>query len=265
MHGLGNDFMIIDARTQKVELNQSAIARLANRYTGVGFDQAIILRSSNQADIFMQILNADGSEVTACGNATRCVAMHLMRESGKNIVSIETLAGILQAEYAGKQIKVQMGVPNFAWEAIPMSHQHNTLSVLHGEMALPNGVAVNIGNPHLVIYVDDIWAHDLEKIGAKLEVSELFPQKANISLAQKINNSHIKIRTWERGVGITRACGTAACASAAAGIKVGLLEKSVQVEMLGGTVAINWGGDSSSLFMQGEAAYAYFGYFNVDT
>jgi diaminopimelate epimerase len=264
MHGLGNDFMVIDARNQTIEFSTQLITSLACRHTGVGFDQAIILRPSHKADAFMQIINADGSEVAACGNATRCVGLHLMRESKTNNLKIETLAGILQAEYVNEnQVKVQMGVPNFEWETIPLATQMDILAVEHGETDLPFGVCVNIGNPHLVIYMEDIWAHDLSKIGARLEVSELFPERANISFAQKITENHIKILTWERGVGITQACGTAACASFAAGVRLGILANFAHVEMIGGMVEIAWAGDATSLIMQGEAAYAYYGYFNI--
>jgi diaminopimelate epimerase len=264
MHGLGNDFMVIDAREQNLTSSPELMMRLANRRTGVGFDQAVVLRNSDVADVFMQIINADGSEVAACGNATRCVAMHLM-QNGLKHVDIETLAGVLQADYIShERVVVQMGVPKLQWQQIPLSHEMNMLAVEHNIADLPKGVAVNMGNPHLVIFVEDVENVDLPVIGATLEVSPLFPERANITIAQKLSDSHIKIRTWERGVGITQACGTAACASMVAGRILGLLEQSANVTMVGGDVIISWQGQSEQVLMEGDAAYSFYGEIMID-
>jgi diaminopimelate epimerase len=265
MHGLGNDFMVIDAREQDFTPSPDLMMRLANRRTGVGFDQAVVLRNSSVADVFMQIINADGSEVAACGNATRCVAMHLM-QNGLKHVSIETLAGVLQADYIShERVSVQMGVPKLEWKQIPLSHEMNMLAVEHNIAGLPNGVAVSMGNPHLVIFVPDVESVDLPVIGAMLEVSSLFPERANITIAQKLSNSYIKIRTWERGVGITQACGTAACASMVAGRLLGLLEQSAKVTMVGGDVIISWQGQAQQVLMEGDAAYSFYGQIMIET
>jgi diaminopimelate epimerase len=264
MHGLGNDFMVIDAREQNFAPSPDLMMRLANRRTGVGFDQAVVLRGSSVADVFMQIINADGSEVAACGNATRCVAMHLM-QNGLKHVDIETLAGVLQADYVtNSRVAVQMGAPKLDWQQIPLSHEMDMLAVKHGIADLPNGVAVSMGNPHLVMFVPDVESVDLPVIGAKLEVSQLFPERANITIAQKLSNSHIKIRTWERGVGITQACGTAACASMVAGRLLGLLEQSAKVTMVGGDVIISWQGQGEQVLMEGDAAYSFYGQIMID-
>ncbi len=265
MQGLGNDFMVIDAQLdESFAPSPEQVAKLANRRTGVGFDQAVILRSSEVADVFMQIINADGSEVAACGNATRCVAWHLMEQNSLKQVYIETLSGVLQADYVAHQrVSVQMGAPKLQWQEIPLSHKMNTASVKHGIANLSNGVAVNIGNPHLVIFVDDVTMINLPKIGAELEISAIFPQKANITIAQKISDTHLKIRTWERGVGITQACGTAACASMVAGRRLGLLIERADIEMLGGTVIISWRGGDENVMMEGEVAYSFHGTFTI--
>jgi diaminopimelate epimerase len=267
MHGLGNDFMMLDARTAPLSLPEPfshSLPPLAHRHTGVGFDQAIILRTSTHADVFMQIVNSDGSEVAACGNATRCVAWHLMQETNAQHVTIETKAAILSADYVSHQrVAVTMGVPRLTWQEIPLSSAMDTLHVQHGYPALPEGVAVNMGNPHMIIFHDAIHTLDLARIGSTLEMSPLFPERANITLAQIIHPTHITIRTWERGVGITQACGTAACASMVAGRRLGMLEAEVTVTMLGGDVVIAWEGTESSpdypLTMTGDAAYVYRG------
>jgi diaminopimelate epimerase len=267
MHGLGNDFMVLDARTAPLALAEPLsrnLPPLADRHTGVGFDQAIILRPSQRADVFMQIVNADGSEVAACGNATRCIAWHLMQETGAQDITIETKAGLLSAQYvAHERVAVNMGIPKFTWQDIPLAHAMDTLHVIHGYGTLPDGVAVNMGNPHLIIFVEQIEASDVSAIGSELETSALFPQRANITLAEIITPAHITIRTWERGVGLTHACGTAACASMVAGRRRGMLASEVTVKMQGGEVVIAWDGTESSphhpLTMTGNAAYSYRG------
>lgn len=266
MHGLGNDFMVVDAREQHFMPSPKLIMQLANRHTGVGFDQAIVLRPSIVADVFMQIINADGSVVAACGNATRCVAWHLMQGELRQVY-IETMAGVLQADYVAHapnfegRVAVQMGAPLLDWNEIPLAYEMDTAAVAHGIEGFAAGVAVNVGNPHLVIFVADIAAVDMGAVGSMLEVASIFPERANITIAQKINDAHVKIRTWERGVGITQACGTAACASMVAGRRLKLLSDSVQVEMLGGTVTISWSG--AQLVMEGNAAYSFHGILTI--
>jgi diaminopimelate epimerase len=271
MHGLGNDFLVLDARIEPLRLPEplsNSLPPLAHRHTGVGFDQAIILRESSRADVFMQIVNSDGSEVSACGNATRCIAWHLMQESGAHHVTIETKAGILHADYVAHQrVAVDMGIPRLTWQEIPLRSPMDTLHVPHGYPSLPDGVAVNMGNPHLIIFHDAIHTLNLTHIGSTLEISPHFPERANITLAQVQNRSHLTIRTWERGVGITQACGTAACASMVAAKRCNLVDSSVNVSMVGGDVQIAWKGTESSpdqpLTMTGDTAYSYHGYITV--
>jgi diaminopimelate epimerase len=236
MHGTGNDFIMLDARVQPIHLTSEKVAALANRRTGIGFDQCVVLKASTKADVFMQIINADGSEVNACGNATRCVAS-LLPEAD---VTIETNAGIYDCRAAGNDIIcVNMGAPKFGWQEIPLSQALDTENIQLDIEGIRNvsGVCVNMGNPHVVFFVDEHAAIDLEEIGPLIEHHPLFPERVNVSVARVIkkhepvgesamssrsdasNESQqtftetIKLDVWERGAGITLSCGTAACAT----------------------------------------------------
>lgn len=247
MNGLGNDFVVVDGRTERVHIEADEARHLADRAGGIGCDQVIVLEPSRSADVRMRILNADGSEVAACGNATRCVAWLLAAETGRNTVSIDTDAGELIARVGGiDTITVDMGVPRFGWQDIPLSEPfHDTRRIELQAGPIDNPVlhspsVVNVGNPHAIFWVTDVNAIDLGRIGPMLENHPIFPERANISIAQVMSATHIKLRTWERGAGLTRACGTAACAAAVCAMRKRLTERKVTVSLPGGDLVIEW-------------------------
>ena len=257
MHGLGNDFVIVDAREAAFIPTADRIRAIANRQTGIGCDQFILLEASDIAGIRMRIFNADGSEAEACGNATRCVALLL----GK-LTRIETIAGILEAEPAETSAKVDMGSPVFDWAAIPLAMPMDTLDMPvawpMSEGALEHPAAVNVGNPHIVFFVDDVASVVLGEIGPQIERDPLFPQGINVSVAQLSGPDHIRLRVWERGAGETRACGTAACATAVAAIRRGLVRAPVTVSLPGGDLVIDWHAHAS-VIMTGPATHVFSG------
>lgn len=266
MNGLGNDFVIIDARAEPVRLTAAAAGQIANRKTGAGCDQVIVLEPSQSADVFMRILNADGSEVSACGNASRCVAALLHPGLGRTRISIETRAGILDA-LAGEDglVTVDMGAPRFAWDEIPLAHPASDTRAIGLTFALPDGrvlaepSVVNVGNPHCIFWVADADSYYLAAFGAELEHHPLFPERANISLAEIIDDRTIELRVWERGTGITRACGTAACAAAVAAARTGRTGRTVEVRLPGGSLRIDWRAGDSHILMTGPAEFEFEG------
>ncbi len=218
MNGLGNDFVVLDLREHPVALRADQVAAIADRERGVGCDQVIALEPSTQADVFMRIWNADGGEVGACGNAARCVAALLAEESGSPEVSIATTSAVLGATVNDDgSVTVDMGAPHLNWDEIPLAKPvADTSEIAFGprdDPALNSPGLVNMGNPHCIFFVDDVDAHDLARLGPVLEHDPLFPDRANISLAQVTGPARLRLRTWERGAGLTRACGTAACAA----------------------------------------------------
>jgi len=228
MHGLGNDFVVIDARQGPVAVSAAAARAIADRHRGVGCDQVILIEPSADGlgDVFMRILNADGGEVAACGNATRCVASLLMAEKGVDHVVIETAGGLLDAEKAGGElISVDMGRAHLDWRDIPLSEAVDTLHLPISEKGLVDGCAVNMGNPHLVFFVEDVETVPLEVVGPKLERHKMFPQRTNVGIAQVIATDRLRLRVWERGAGITQACGSGACAALVAANRRGLCGK----------------------------------------
>lgn len=261
MHGLGNDFVIIDGRENKPDLSVAALQAIADRHRGVGYDQLIVLEpTSAQADVFMRIYNADGSESEACGNATRCVVNMMMNETSKDAVVVETLAGLL----AGTKdrtgvIVVDMGKPALAWQQIPLSRAQDTAHIDVSAGPLSDPVGVNMGNPHAVFFVDDAERIDLEKWGPILEVDPIFPERANISVASKMPNGDFRLRVWERGVGITLACGSAACATIVAANIRGLSGPSVRLHLNGGPLDMRIG-ESGNVFMGGAIATSFCGH-----
>jgi len=251
MNGLGNDFIILDLRMageRGRDLISAAVIRaLADRQSGIGCDQFITMEADSEADVFMGIWNADGSEVSACGNASRCVAWLLMEETGEASVQIRTPAGLLVAERVGRQrIAVDMGKPKLHWEDIPLAEQMDDTRFIDIKLGpIDNPVlwgpsAVNMGNPHCVFFVDDLDAHKLDRFGPMVENHLLFPERANVSLAKVVSRQHIRLKVWERGVGITRACGTAACAVLVSAVRRRLTERKATVELDGGTLGIEW-------------------------
>jgi diaminopimelate epimerase len=265
MNGLGNDFVVLDARAQALALTPEIIRHVADRTQGVGCDQLIVLEPSPKADVFMRIFNADGSQVSACGNATRCVAWLISQETGRREASIETCAGVLRAEVESlERITIDMGTPRFAWDEIPLAEPfHDTMGIelQIGPIDAPvlhSPSVVNVGNPHAIFWVDDIEAHDLARFGPLLENHPIFPERANISLAHVTSRDAVRLRTWERGAGLTRACGTAACAAAVAAARKKLTERRVTVTLPGGALLIEWKGDDH-ISMCGPAALEFEG------
>lgn len=266
MHGLGNDFVIIDARINPIELDGSSVRAICDRRFGVGCDQLIKLEPANQgADCSMRIWNLDGGEVEACGNASRCVARLLSQETGKAETSIETKGGPLQctANEDGT-VTVDMGAPGLDWQSIPLAQEMDTrrlnIGTIFGrEGGNPQPAAVNTGNPHCVFFVDDVAAIDLEKIGPAVERHTLFPERTNVEFAQVTGPDEIRLRVWERGTGITQACGTGACATAVAAVRKGLASRTSTINLDGGTLHIEWRESDDHILMTGEAALSFQG------
>lgn len=265
MHGLGNDFVILNARERPLRLTGEQVRALADRRCGVGFDQMITLEPSDRADVFMRIHNADGGEVDACGNAARCIAALLMAETGRDMATIDSPGGLLTAHQAGPGlVMVDMGAPRTDWREIPLRDEMDTLHLNLEADGLKDPVGVSIGNPHAVFFVDNVAAIDLDTLGPRLEHDPLFPERANISAAQVGKNGGIRLRVWERGVGMTRACGTAACAARVAAARRGLGPRQGPVELDGGVLEIDWREDGH-VCMTGPAETAYTGSFDLST
>ncbi len=250
MNGLGNDFVVVDGRAAPLGLSGDDIRRIADRQSGIGCDQFITLEPSAKADIFMRIHNADGGEVGACGNATRCIAHLLFEETGKTSATIDTNAGLLHCTDAGDGlISVDMGQPRFKWQDIPLSEEFADTRAVELQIGpidaplLHSPSVVNVGNPHAIFWVDNVDAHDLAGFGPLLENHPLFPESANISLAAVTGPNAITVRTWERGVGLTRACGTAACAVTVAAARKDLTGRTVTITLPGGDLDIEWRDD----------------------
>ena len=256
MHGLGNDFVVLDGRKQALPpLDTRFAAALADRKTGIGCDQLIVLEPSTEADFRMRIFNADGGEVEACGNATRAVGLlHGVP------ARIETLGGMLATTPGHGGAAVDMGAPRLEWEAIPLAYAMDTLALPVGWDGLENPAAVNVGNPHAVFFVDDCDAVDLHRLGPEIEHDPLFPERVNVNVATVTDRTHIRLRVWERGVGETRACGTGACATAVAAARRGLTERLVKVTLPGGALTIEW--RAGGIVMTGPAAESFRGEFN---
>jgi len=264
MHGLGNDFVVIDARREPFVLDERRARAITDRRTGVGCDQLIVMEPPRLpgAEVFMRIRNADGGEVEACGNATRCIARLVMEERGPGPVLIETEAGLLLAEDAGAQgVSVDMGAVRLDWRDIPLAREMDTLHLDLARGPLRDPVGVNVGNPHAVFFVEDAEAVDLATLGPDLEHDPLFPERANIGVAQQLGPTALKVRVWERGVGITRACGTGACAAAVAAHRRGLTGRDVEVRLDGGPLALEWRADGH-VVMTGPASTAFHGVLN---
>jgi diaminopimelate epimerase len=266
MNGLGNDFVVLDARVRALPLAADALRAIADRKEGIGCDQIIALEPSQHADVFMRIWNADGGEVGACGNAARCVAALVAKEQGREGVSIETESAVLGATVnRDGSVTIDMGGPRFAWNEIPLAepfHDTRRIELQVGPIddpVLHSPSVVNVGNPHALFFVDDVAAHDLAKFGPMLEHHPLFPERANISLVQVLAPDHLKVRTWERGAGLTRACGTAACAAAVAAARRGLSDRKVKISLPGGDLLIEWREGDGHILMTGPYALDFEG------
>ncbi len=266
MHGLGNDFVVLDLRLGAIPFGVGAARRLADRRTGIGCDQVILLEPPRHpaAQVLMRIRNADGSEAEACGNATRCVADLLHRETRDSRLRIETAAGLLEAEALPEgSFAVDMGPARTAWHEIPLSRAMDTDRVDLTLGSLTEAACTNIGNPHATFFVDDVDAIDLKTLGPALEHHPLFPERANIGIAEIGDRCSIRLRVWERGAGITLACGTGACAALVGAHRRGLTDRRADVELDGGTLDIAWREDGH-VIMTGPATLSFEGMFDAD-
>jgi len=253
MNGCGNDFVIIDARSRgHLPLSQMQARAIADRQSGVGSDQVIALERSIRGDAFMRIWNANGGEVEACGNAARCVAWLLMEEGGATSRRIETPAGLLYAERAGdKVITIDMGSPLLRWEEIPLARPMETDVMQFAAGGFEGPGAVNMGNPHVVFFVNDVRAVPIDMLGPKLERDPMFPLGVNAGFAEVRSPTQLRLRVWERGAGLTKACGTGACAAVVAGHRQALSERKAEVIMDGGSLEIEWREGDDRVLMTG--------------
>lgn len=267
MNGLGNDFVVLDLRHEPLALTDDLARAIANRETGIGCDQLITIEAPRQGgDAFMGIRNNDGGVVEACGNAARCIGRLILEETGKDRVVIETPSGDTVATRAEDgDITVDMGEPRLNWNEIPLSEEFRDTRAIELEVGpLGNPVmhspgVVNVGNPHAIFFVDDVDAIDLGRIGPMLEHHPLFPERANISVAHVLSPTHLKLRTWERGAGLTRACGTAACAATVAAVRRRKTERKITVSLPGGDLSLEWREADNHIYMTGAAAFDYEG------
>ena len=263
MHGAGNDFVVVDTRA-RAPLTPAEARALADRRLGVGCDQVIGLEAPREeegqgADIFMRIRNPDGSEAGACGNATRCVAELLRTETGKTSIAIRTISGLLPATFHGDGVwSVDMGVPRLGWRDIPLDHPCDTLAIPLEIEDLRSPAALSMGNPHATFFVDDLTHLQIETIGPKLEHARLFPERANIGFARIDAPDRIRLRVWERGAGLTLACGSGACAALVNAHRRGLAARRAEIEMDGGTLTLTWR-DDGHVLMEGPVALVFEG------
>lgn len=270
MNGCGNDFVMFDARAHgALDLTPAQAAAIANRQSGVGCDQVIAIERSVRGDAFMRIWNADGQEVRACGNAARCVGQYLLAETGTQTVKIETQAGLLKAWAAETLITVDMGSPLLKWEEIPVARPNDTVR-LDYRIAAPDGQVfaepggVNMGNPHVVFFVEDVTRVPVHQIGPLIEADSFFPEGVNAGFAQVRARNALRLRVWERGAGLTKACGTGACAALVAAHRAGLCDRIAQVELDGGTLGIEWRASDDRVLMTGPAETEHEGDVRLD-
>jgi len=265
MHGLGNDFVVLDARRQPIALAEGARRAIADRRKGVGCDQLITIEPSTKADAFMRIHNPDGGEVDACGNGTRCVAHLLMKERGRDHVVIETGAGLLKANATTDgRVAVDMGEAKTDWWDIPLARAMDTLHLDLSLEALRDPVATSMGNPHCTFFVPDAEVIDLRRLGPVLEHHALFPARANIGIVQVIDRKTLRLRVWERGAGLTLACGSGACAALVAAARRGLSERRATLRLDGGEIEIEWRSDGH-VVMTGPVTLAFEGTLRPET
>jgi diaminopimelate epimerase len=265
MHGLGNDFVVLDARGAAFDLTPARRRAIADRRRGVGCDQLIVLEppTEREADVLMRIYNPDGGEAGACGNATRCVASVLMDERQTDQVTVQTISGLLESQKAGTAdgqplISVDMGPAGLDWRDIPVSEACDTNHMPVGLGPLQDPVGTSMGNPHATFFVDDAAAIPLGELGPKLEHNSFFPERANIGVAELVGEDRLRLRVWERGAGLTLACGSGACAAVVAASRRGLVKRKAEVIVDGGTLDVEWLRDGHVL-MTGGIALAFKG------
>ena len=256
MDGLGNDFIIFDARKKSISLTKDQIIKISNR-NNVGCDQVILIENDEDNKVFVKFYNSDGGETDACGNGSRCVAYLLMKENNEKKISLKTKAGVLDAKLnKNNLVEINMGQPNFEWVKIPLLKQMDNKNLkikinnIDGN-EIVGGFSLSIGNPHIIFFVDNFRKFDLKKIGPAIENHSYFPKKCNVTLATIKNKKHIEVKVWERGAGLTKACGTAACATTVAGATLKLTERCVDVEFSEGLLNIDWK-INNSIYMTGK-------------
>ena len=259
MHGLGNDFVVIDVRDDSVDMTPALARALADRHRGIGFDQLTLITHSAEADVALIFFNADGSLSSACGNATRCIARHEMNRTGATEMTLRTERGLLRAMDAGGGLtSVNMGQPQTEWQDIPLAHEMNTLELpIDG-----TPTATGMGNPHCTFFVDDAEAVDLSSFGPTHERHDLFPERTNVQVAQVLSRGHIRMRVWERGTGITLASGSSSCATGVAAARRGLTDRSVLISLDGGDLQVDWREDG--VWMTGPTMHTFTGTLTSD-
>lgn len=266
MHGLGNDFVVFDARQQPLELNQQQLARVADRHFGVGCDQVVLLLPPPAgADVGVRFYNADGSPAEACGNATRCVARLLFGETGKKAVVIRSLVGELHARLLDDGlISVDMGAPRLGWQDIPLAREMDTLRLDYEMGGYREPTAVSMGNPHVVFFVEDVEKVDLRGLGPRIEHDPLFPERTNVQFVERLPDGALRHRIWERGAGATHASGSSACAVIVAAVRRGIIEgRSALLHQPGGTLRMEWREDNGHVQMTGPASEVFTGELNA--
>ncbi len=269
MHGLGNDFVVIDALTQQIDLTSKQIVAMADRHFGIGCDQLLLVEkpTNTQAEFRYRIFNADGGEVEQCGNGARCFAL-FVRQQGltKNTeIRVETASGLIELKVKNEQVTVNMGEPDFQPQSLPFLAENRAESY----DLMVNGIeyaiaAVSMGNPHAVMQVTNLDTLDIDQLGAAIEGHERFPNRVNAGFMQIVNRQEIRLRVFERGVGETLACGSGACAAMAVGRQAGLLDETVSVHLNGGNLSIQWSGEGHELLMTGPATSVFDGKINID-
>jgi diaminopimelate epimerase len=258
MDGLGNDFIIFDKRKKSISLTKEEIIKISDR-NNIGCDQVIFIEKDKNSNTFLKFYNPDGGEVSACGNGSRCVAYLLMKENNSKKISIRTKVGILQANLNDKNlVTVNMGQPNFDWDKIPllkkMDNKNLKIKIKSlDQKEVVGGFSLNVGNPHVVFFVKDFNEFDLKSFGSKIENHNYFPEKTNVTLASVKSKKHIKVKVWERGAGLTKACGTAACATAVSAAVLDLSDRCVEIEFAEGVLRIDWKIDNN-IYMTGKVS-----------
>lgn len=262
MHGLGNDFVVFDARKQALALDAATACALADRRLGIGCDQVIVIEpGTERADAAMSIRNADGGEVESCGNAARCVARLLMEELGRGEVRIDTPGGLLVCSDAGSGlVTVDMGAPQLIWDKVPLARPADTNNfALNVDGTEHIVAAVSVGNPHCVLFVDDTETAPVDSLGPRIETHPMFPNRTNVEFVSVRDRGHLRMRVWERGAGITRACGTGTCAAAVAAHRRGLTDAKVEVELDGGVLIIELRESDGHILMTGPSSQPFRG------
>ena len=256
MDGLGNDFIIFDKRKKSISLTKVQIIKISDR-GNIGCDQVIFIDNDKSSNAYLTFYNSDGGEIAACGNGSRCAAYLLMKENNNKKISLRTKVGILRAELDDKNlVRINMGQPNFKWEKIPLSKEMDNknlkikINSTDGK-EIEGGFSLSVGNPHIIFFVEDFNKFNLKEIGPKIENHNYFPERCNVTLASIKNKKHVKVKVWERGAGLTKACGTAACATAVAGAVLKLNESYVDIEFPEGLLNIDWSTDNN-IYMTGK-------------